>query len=84
MHNEIDIVRWYIEFFENGYNTKTIMQDFLAAQKKIKKLEETLTMTQTSLRKKLDNKEKKLKDTNLHLKKLQENVVKPLLKEYAD
>ena len=84
IHNEMDIVRRYIEFFENGFNSKTILQDFIEAQNKIKELTETLRTTQSQLKNKLESKEKKLKETNLYLKNLQSNVVKPLLKEYAD
>ena len=47
IHNEMDIVRWYIEFFENGYNSKTVIQDFIEAQNKIKELTETLRTTQS-------------------------------------
>ena len=75
IHNEMDIVRWYIEFFENGYNSKTVIQDFIEAQNKIKELTETLRTTQSQLQKKLESKEKKLKETNLYLKKLQGDVV---------
>ena len=35
MHNEVGIVRWYIEVFENGFDTMRTLQDFLEAQKKI-------------------------------------------------
>ena len=47
IHNEMDIVRWYIEFFENGFNSKTILQDFIEAQNKITELTETLRTTQS-------------------------------------
>ena len=43
----MDIVRWYIELFENGFSSKTILKDFLEAQNKIKDLEETLRRTQS-------------------------------------
>ena len=33
INNEMDIVRWYTEVLENGFNSKTILQDFLKAQK---------------------------------------------------
>ena len=43
----MDIVRWYIEFFENGFCSKTILKDFLEAQNKIKELKDTLRRTQS-------------------------------------
>ena len=47
IHHEMDIVRWYIEFFENGFCSKTILKDFVEAQNKIKDLKESLRTAQT-------------------------------------
>jgi len=30
--NEVDIVKWYIEVFENGYDSKTLLKDFIEGQ----------------------------------------------------
>ena len=38
MVEELEIVNWYIEVLEGGFNTKTIMKDFIEGQAEIKRL----------------------------------------------
>ena len=56
IHNEMDIVKWYIEVLEGGFNTKTILKDFVDAQNQIKYLTQKLNKTKTKLERKLKKK----------------------------
>ena len=61
--DDLQIVNWYIEVIEGGFNTRTIMKDFIQAQAEIKKLKEKLRETKINLQKKLQNTNKDLFDT---------------------
>ena len=39
MHEEIEVVNWYIQVFEGGHNTKNLLKEFIAAKAEIKTLE---------------------------------------------
>ena len=45
----MDIVKWYIEVFEQGFDTKTIIKDFIEGQAEIKRLQEKLKYTKNKL-----------------------------------
>lgn len=53
IHNEMEIVKWYIEVLEGGFNTKTILKDFVDAQNQIKYLTSKLNKTKIKLENKL-------------------------------
>ena len=41
----MEIVKWYIEVIEGGFDTKTILPDFLAANREIKTLKFIFTFS---------------------------------------
>ena len=79
--DDLQIVNWYIEVIEGGFNTRTIMKDFIQAQAEIKQLKEKLRDTKANLQKKLHNTNKNLFETTQKLKALERNVLKPLNQE---
>ena len=62
-YEELEIVKWYIEVFEGGNDTKNILQDFVEAQAEIKRLKKEANKTKTTLEKRLDKLNKLFKET---------------------
>ena len=81
MVEELEIVNWYIEVLEGGFNTKTIMKDFIEGQAEIKRLQEKLKDTKMKLKKRLQNTNKDLYEKTKKLNNIERNVVKPLIQE---
>ena len=81
MVEELEIVNWYIEVLEGGFNTKTIMKDFIEGQAEIKRLQEKLKNTKMKLKKRLQNTNKDLYEKTKKLNNIERNVVKPLIQE---
>ena len=78
---EFKVVNWYIQVFEEGRNTKTLLNDFIVAQEEIRQLKENMSKRESKLLKKLTKKTIKLKETKEQLVKLNKEVVKPLIEE---
>ena len=70
MLNEFDIVNWYIEVLEGGFNSKTILKDFIVAQAELKKLKEDSIITKNRFEKELEKKGQQYIDTKNSLIKL--------------
>ena len=79
--NEMDIVRWYIDVFENGHDTRNLLKDFVDAQAEIKTLQTNLRNTKAKLEKKLSKRNKELNESKAMIIKLQKDVVKNLIQE---
>ena len=41
LNEELSIVTWYIQMFENGVNTKNLMKEIMEAKAEIKSLKES-------------------------------------------
>ena len=63
-------MKWYIDVFEGGFNTKTIMKDFVLAQVEIKKHKEDAIRTKKKFEKELEKKGQQFIETKNALRKL--------------
>ena len=46
---EFKVVNWYIQVFEEGRNTKTLLNDFVMAQEEIRQLKENMSKRESIL-----------------------------------
>ena len=74
-------MNWYIEVLEAGVDTKQMMNFYKNSKKKINEMESEFTKQERQAKKKIKNLQTKLSVTQLYLKRLYDELVKPLFAE---
>ena len=57
------VVDYYIKMYENGINSKNLMEELIKAQDEIKSLKSNSKKTETKLERQLKRKQEKLQET---------------------
>ena len=55
IYNEFEVLKWYIDIYENGHNTKDLLKNFFLAQAEIKALKESKRAEKLRLEKLLNS-----------------------------
>ena len=81
LREELETVDWYTKVLESGLVTKELYEEMVKTQKKIKDIEEKMTMMTFDHEVKVSQLSTKLKTTQRYLIKTNNEVVKPLMHE---
>ena len=81
LREELETVDWYTKVLESGLVTKELYEEMVKTQKKIKDIEEKMTMMTFDHEVKVSQLSTKLKTTQRYLIKTNNKVVKPLMHE---
>ena len=77
----MQIVRWYQEVMEEGLDTKQILKYYRASKKKIDDLYKEMELNKKKANRAQEKLQRKLKETRIYLKRLYNELVKPLFSE---
>lgn len=81
LNNEFELLDWYIQVMEGGHNSKTLLRDFILVKSKMSSLELIHKEYQIEQEEEKQKLKKNHTETRRYLRKMQQEVVKPLLHE---